>query len=62
MFQSETLGTFGYFVFGFMLVVFILICIFSCTCKRRIIEDSPSENDQNDGFIAVGTKPDTNED
>lgn len=57
MFQNEALGVFGLFLFCFMALIFILTSIFSCTCKRVVIEDAPSDYNQNDGFLELGEKP-----
>lgn len=58
MFQNEGLAVFGLFVFCFMALIFILVLIFTCKCKRVVIEDAPSENNQNEGFLEIGNMAD----
>lgn len=56
MIENEGLAIFGIFVFVFTILMFIFVSIFACTCKRKVIEDTPQENDYNQGFLNVGDK------
>lgn len=58
MYKNQALSVFGVFVFCFMFIIFILVLIFQCTCKRKVIMDTPVENDQNTGFLQFEKKQD----